>query len=69
MGWCDDPKSKKYNQLIKLPTKYNHENLYRKDNMAKDIILTEKQLEKLVNGLKKNVSNVTVSILYYFKSI
>jgi hypothetical protein len=30
--------------------------LYRKDNMAKDIILTEKQLEKLVNGLKKNVN-------------
>ena len=24
--------------------------------MAKDIILTEKQLEKLVNGLKKNVN-------------
>ena len=20
MGWCDDPNSKKYNQLIKLPT-------------------------------------------------
>ena len=38
MGWCDDPKSKKYNQLIKLPTKYNHENLYRKDNTY-DLIL------------------------------
>ena len=23
MGWCDDPKSKKYNQLIKLPFKFN----------------------------------------------
>ena len=38
MGWCDDPKSKKYNQLIKLPTKYSHENLYRKDNID-DLIL------------------------------
>ena len=38
MGWCDDPKSKKYNQLIKLPTKYSHENLYRKDNIY-DFIL------------------------------
>ena len=38
MGWCDDPKSKKYNQLIKLPTKYSHENLYRKDNIY-DLIL------------------------------
>ena len=38
MGWCDDPKSKKYNQLIKLPNKYNHEKLYRKDNIY-DLIL------------------------------
>ena len=38
MGWCDDPKSKKYNQLIKLPTKYGHEILYRRDNIY-DLIL------------------------------
>jgi L,D-peptidoglycan transpeptidase YkuD (ErfK/YbiS/YcfS/YnhG family) len=38
MGWCDDPKSKKYNQLIKIPTKYNHEILYRRDNIY-DLIL------------------------------
>ena len=38
MGWCDDPKSKKYNQFIKLPTKYSHEILYRKENIY-DLIL------------------------------
>ena len=38
MGWCDDPKSKKYNQPIKLPTKYSHEILYRRDNIY-DLIL------------------------------
>jgi L,D-peptidoglycan transpeptidase YkuD (ErfK/YbiS/YcfS/YnhG family) len=38
MGWCDDPKSKKYNQLINLPTKYSHEILYRKENIY-DLIL------------------------------
>ena len=38
MGWCDDPKSGKYNQLIKLPTKYSHEILYRKENIY-DLIL------------------------------
>jgi L,D-peptidoglycan transpeptidase YkuD (ErfK/YbiS/YcfS/YnhG family) len=38
MGWCNDIKSKKYNQLIKLPTKYSHEKLYRKDNVY-DLIL------------------------------
>ena len=38
MGWCDDPKSKQYNQLIRLPSKYQHEKLYRKDNIY-DLIL------------------------------
>ena len=33
MGWCDDPKSKKYNQLIKLPSKFNFEKLYRNDGI------------------------------------
>ena len=37
-AWCDDPLSKKYNQLIKLPTKYGHEKLHRKDNIY-DLIL------------------------------
>ena len=38
MAWCDDPKSRKYNQLIMLPTKYSHEILYRRDNIY-DLIL------------------------------
>jgi L,D-peptidoglycan transpeptidase YkuD (ErfK/YbiS/YcfS/YnhG family) len=38
MGWCDDPNCRKYNQLIKLPTKYSHEILYRRDNIY-DLIL------------------------------
>ena len=33
IGWCDDPKSRSYNQQIKLPTKYSHERLYRNDNL------------------------------------
>ena len=33
MGWCDDPKSKKYNQLIKIPSNYSHEKLYKRDNI------------------------------------
>ena len=31
MGWCDDVKSKKYNQQIYFPFKYGAEKLYRKD--------------------------------------
>jgi L,D-peptidoglycan transpeptidase YkuD (ErfK/YbiS/YcfS/YnhG family) len=38
MGWCDDPNSKYYNQLIKLPTEYSHERFFRKDNVY-DLVL------------------------------
>ena len=33
MGWCDDTKSKKYNQEITFPFKDGAEKLYRKDNI------------------------------------
>jgi L,D-peptidoglycan transpeptidase YkuD (ErfK/YbiS/YcfS/YnhG family) len=33
MGWCDDPNSMHYNKQIKLPSKFSHEKLYRKDNL------------------------------------
>ena len=33
MGWCDDIKSKKYNQEIYFPFKYRAEKLYRKDKI------------------------------------
>ena len=33
MGWCDDPKSNKYNKLIKLPYNYGYEKLFRQDNI------------------------------------
>ena len=38
MGWCDDPLSKEYNKLIKIPSEYSYEKLYKKDNVY-DIIL------------------------------
>ena len=38
MGWCDDPKSRDYNKLIKLPYAYNYEKIFRKENNY-DIIL------------------------------
>ena len=50
MGWCDDPKSKKYNQLIKLPNEYNHEKLYRKDSTY-DLIAV---LDYNINPIIKN---------------
>ena len=38
MGWCDDPKSKDYNKLIKIPFKHSYEKLHIKKNIY-DIIL------------------------------
>ena len=38
MGWCNDPTSKYYNKLIKLPFYYNHEKLFKKENIY-DIVL------------------------------
>ena len=33
MGWCDDIRSKKYNQEIRFPYKYHAEKLYRRDSL------------------------------------
>ena len=38
MGWCDDPNSKQYNKLMKLPSVYKHVKLYKKENIY-DIII------------------------------
>ena len=38
MGWCDDPKSKNYNKLIKFPYSYSAEKLYLKKSIY-DLIL------------------------------
>ena len=50
MGWCNDPKSKKYNKIISLPFNYSYEKLYRKDN-SYDIILV---LNYNMKPIKKN---------------
>jgi len=50
MGWCDDPSSKNYNQLIKLPTKYGHEKLYRKDNIYDLIIIINYNMNPTVKN-------------------
>ena len=50
MVWCDDSKSKKYNQLTFLPLNYNYEKLYRKDNIY-DLVLV---LNYNMNPVKKN---------------
>jgi L,D-peptidoglycan transpeptidase YkuD (ErfK/YbiS/YcfS/YnhG family) len=50
MGWCDDPKSKKYNQLIYLPTKYSHEKLYRRDNIYDLILVLNYNIKPIIKN-------------------
>ena len=50
MGWCDDPRSKAYNKIIKLPSNFSYEKLYRKNNIY-DIILV---LNYNMNPIIKN---------------
>jgi L,D-peptidoglycan transpeptidase YkuD (ErfK/YbiS/YcfS/YnhG family) len=50
MGWCDDPKSKKYNQLIYLPTKYSHEKLYKRDNIYDLILVLNYNIKPIIKN-------------------
>ena len=50
MGWCNDSRSKDYNKIIKLPTSYTFEKLYKKENIY-DIILV---LNYNMNPITKN---------------
>ncbi len=50
MGWCDDPKSRKYNKLINYPFNYGSEKLFRTDNIY-DIVIV---LNFNMNPIKKN---------------
>ena len=50
MGWCDDPKSKFYNKLIKIKKnlKVRYEKLYRKDNKYDLLILIKYNYENVI---------------------
>ena len=50
MGWCNDPRSKRYNKLISFPFNYSAEKLYKKNNTY-DIILV---LNYNMNPVRKN---------------
>ena len=59
IGWCDDPKSTDYNKLIKLPTHYNYEKLYRKDNIYDLILVLDFNMRPIV---KKKGSAIFIHI-------
>ena len=50
MGWCNDPKSKDYNKLIKLPSKYNYEVLHRRENTYDIIIVLNYNMSPIIKN-------------------
>ena len=50
MGWCDDPKSKHYNKLIKLPSKYSYEKLYKKENVYDIILILDYNMSPIIKN-------------------
>jgi len=50
MGWCNDQRSKKYNQLIKLPNIYKHEILFRRDNIYDLVVVLDYNMNPIVKN-------------------
>ena len=50
MGWCDDPKSKKYNQLVKIPNKYRYEELNRKDSIYDLVLVLNYNIKPIIKN-------------------
>ena len=50
IGWCDDPRSKKYNQLIKLPSKFRHEKFYRRDHLYDLIVVLDYNMRPVIKN-------------------
>ena len=49
-GWCDDPKSKFYNQHIRFPFKESAESLYRKDDLYDILFVIDYNINPILSG-------------------
>ena len=50
MGWCDDPSSKYYNQLINLPSRYSHEKLFKVKNIYDIIVVLNYNMKPIIKN-------------------
>ena len=50
MGWCNDPGSKQYNKIIKLPSSYSYEKLYRNENVYDIILVLNYNMKPIVKN-------------------
>ncbi len=49
-GWCDDPRSRRYNRPVPLPTAASHERMWRKDGLYDCVIETDWNRRPAVPG-------------------
>jgi len=50
MGWCNDSKSKNYNKLIKLPSVYNFEKLFKNNNTYDILIVLDYNMNPTIKN-------------------
>ena len=50
MGWCDDSKSKFYNKLIRLPSNFGCEKLYRSDRLYDLVVVLNYNLNPIMKN-------------------
>ncbi len=50
MGWCDEPKSKSYNKLVKFPFSYSAEKLYKRNSIYDIIVITNYNIRPTIKN-------------------
>ena len=50
MGWCDDPRSPRYNRAIPLPSSSSHEKLWRDDSLYDIVVETDWNRRPAISG-------------------
>ena len=50
MGWCNDPRSNKYNKLIKLPYNFGYEKLFRRENIYDIIVVLNYNMNPIIKN-------------------
>ena len=50
MGWCNDPKSKFYNRLVKLPFAFNCEKLFRNESIYNLILVLNYNMNPIIKN-------------------
>tara|TARA_A100001011_G_scaffold240753_1_gene248720 strand:+ start:731 stop:1222 length:492 start_codon:yes stop_codon:yes gene_type:complete len=78
MGWCNDSASQKYNKLIRFPSRYSAEKLYRSDNSYDIILVLDFNFKPIIKGkgsaifihvAKKNYKNTAGCIALQKKDL